>query len=345
MTKHFHQVRHHAKKHEEAAQTLKNMLKRYNPKKEKVAGVFLTTFFIVLFSLLIFRNWGNIIDIFTPEPKQITQLDTEGYKTGAMGILQVDRQATQDYRKRLNSILTNGSMAGIEVNLAFGQERGEQPQARKELLKNSVWLTNYLSRGQHLTILEQKRARALQKSVISTYYLGEKTIDINSILDTDSKILSQISNTLSVDLFQYLNQSVNRSDTLDEYLNLLKILLEKSGQRINDLQSKINFLSVNFQMVEREIQLSEETFFNNLKIFDGSESKDELAKFVGISESQVEIRAKLGAYSSLKQYYEFFRPRLENLIIAIEANRGPLIAGVKVVEIQNMSLPLIIRQR
>ena len=58
----------------------------------------------------------------------------------------------------------------------------------------------------------------------------------------------------------------------------------------------------------------------------------------------MEVRAKIGAYQSLQDYYKFFRPTLENLITAIKANRDPLIAGVKVVEIQNMTLPLIIKQ-
>ena len=212
-------------------------------------------------------------------------------------------------------------------------------------LQNSVWLTNMLSTGQHLTRLEQERARSFQKSVLTTYYLGEKTIDINSTLQTDTQILRQINNTLSVDLFQYLNQSESRADTLDNYINLLNILLEKCNERINDLQTKIAFLSANFAAQEAQIKYSEQVFFDNLKIFQGEDAEKELGQFIGVQEAQVEVRAKIGAYQSLQNYYKFFQPRLDNLLRAIKANRGPLIAGVKVVEIQNMTLPLIIRQK
>ncbi|MBU0727070.1 hypothetical protein KKA95_00110, partial [Patescibacteria group bacterium] len=86
-------------------------------------------------------------------------------------------------------------------------------------------------------------------------------------------------------------------------------------------------------------------FFNNLEIFNGPNAEENLAEFIGLEESQAEVRAKLGAYQGLLDYYSFFRPKIANLIVEIKANRDPLIAGVKVVEIQNMTLPLIIQQR
>ena len=346
MKKTAQHVRRHAKKQLEAHLKLKDLLSKYSPKKEKVLGIFWATFFIVLLTLVIFRNWGNIVDLFKPEPKLPVQaFETNGFKTGVLSVYKIEDQATQTYRNLLASILTAGSSIGAEVNLAFGKEMGVEPKTLGDSLKNTVWLTNYLSKGQHLTKLEQERAKALQKSIISTYYLGEKTIDITSTLQIDSKILSQISNTLSVDLFQYLNQASNRADALNEYLNLLNILLDKTNQRIMDLQYKIDFLVANFRAKEEEIKISEETFFQNLTIFSGPDAEEELGRFIGLREAQVEIRAKLGGYESLKGYYEFFKPRLENLIAAIKANRDPLIAGVKVVEIQNMTLPLIIRER
>jgi hypothetical protein len=346
MKKHEKHLHHRATQHQKASNQLKNLVRRYNPVKERVGKLFLVTFVVVLLTLLIFRNWGTIVDLFTPEPKPPQQtVDTDGYKTGALSVYKIDDQEVENKRKLLTSIPTEGSTTGVEVSVAFGQERGLKPASLGESLRTSVWLTNYLSTGQHQTKLIQGKAQALAKSIISTYYLGEKTVDIDSTLQTDSKILSQIKNTLSVDLFQYLNQSVNRADTLDEYLNLLNVLLEKTDERINDLQYKIDFLAANFQSKEQEISLSEDTFFQNLQIFDAPNAEEELAKFVGLREVQAEIRAKLGAYNTLQDYYKFFKPRLENLIIAIKANRSALIAGVKVVEIQNMTLPLIIKPK
>lgn len=233
----------------------------------------------------------------------------------------------------------------IETTEALAKDQAEKPVAKEDILKNAMWVTNYLSRGQHLTKLDQTSARALQKSVLATYYFGEKTVDIYSTLQMDTKLLSQISNTLSVDLFQYLNQSANRADALSGYLNLLGTLKKKSDERITDLQYKIAFLSSNAKGQEAEVRIDEKAFFDNLKIFSGSNAEDQLAQFIGLRQQQAETKAKWGAYDSLKRYYEFFRPKLDNLSRAITLNRDALIAGVKVVEIQNMALPLIIRQR
>jgi len=346
MTNPIKNIHQYAKEHEKAHERLKKLVSGQNVIKEKVLPVFITAFIITLTSILIFRNWENITGLFNPWsslPAEI--IETEGVKTGVKSVYAVDKQASFDYRNLLSSILTVGSIKAAEGNSAFGHERGIKPATIGELLKNSVWLTNYFSTGQHLTKMEQGRAKALQKSILATYYLGEKTVDIDSALQTDAQILSNIKNALSVDLFQYLNQASNRSDALDEYLNLLKTLLSKTDQRITDLDSKMTFLKSNFTTRVQEVKTSESTFFQNLKIFEGSDAEEELKNFIGLKEGEVEIRAKYGAYTSLRDYYKYFKPKLETMVKAVNANRSALIAGVKVVEVQNMTLPLVIKEK
>ena len=185
----------------------------------------------------------------------------------------------------------------------------------------------------------------LQKSILTTFYLGEKTVDINSTLEKDTLLLKQINNILSIDLFQYLNQSDDRSGTLDSYLNLLITLKEKADKRISELQSKIDFLKANADAQQTRIQTSEEEFFKQLQLLNGPNAEDEMKNFIGIKENNAEVRAKMGAYKALQQYYVYFQPRLDNLIRAIKANRDALIAGVKVTEIENMTLPIIIKEK
>jgi hypothetical protein len=335
-------IRHYAQKHHEAHLRLKELL-QYPVRHERVWHIFVGTFFIALITIMVFLNWGNIINFFTQKPAAELP-EVHGFQSGALSNYKVDVQATDINRRYMASIPSQGHITGVQTTVAVGTKETEPVVFSGNTLKNSIWLTNMLSTGQHLTRLEQERARAFQKSLLATYYLGEKTIDIYSTLQTDTQILSKIDNALSVDLFQYLNQSNSRADTLNNYLNLLTILLEKCNERINDLQSKINFLNANFASQEVQIKQSEQVFFDNLKIFQGENAEEELGKFIGVREAQAEVRAKIGAYQSLQNYYKFFQPKLDNLIKAIRANRDALIAGVKVVEIQNMTLPLIIKQ-
>jgi len=314
--------------------------------REKIWHIFLGTFVVVLLSLTIFMSWSRIINFFTPMPPVTVQIEPHGFKTGMLSNYKVDGQASDRYEKYMASIPAAGHLYGLETtNLVGNQEEKAATIFPENALKNSIWLTNMMSTGQHLTKLDQKRAVAFQKSLITTYYLGEKTVDINSTLQSDTQLLSQVNNALAVDLFQYLNQSEDRAVTLNNYINLLQILLDRTNKRINDLDSKIKFLEVNFGAQETQLQASEQKFFDNLKTFNGPDAEQELAKFIGVQEDQSEVKAKIGAYKGLQDYYKFFQPKLDNLITAIKANRDPLIAGVKVVEIQNMTLPLIIKQQ
>lgn len=350
----IHHVRYHAKKHQEAYTNLKNLLKGYIH-TENVWPVFIKTFLLAIVSITIFLNWDSVISLF-PSEEQITtttqtkviepeKIKVHGYQSSTLSNYKVDLQSTDIYKRYMSSIPSLGHIMGIQTSYIIGQNKNKEiTELKKETLNTSIWTTNTIGTGQHLTSMEQRSAQALQKSILTTFYIGEKTININRTLSNDTKLLSQINNALSVDIFKYLNQSNNRSNTLNNYLNLLSILSEKSNKRITELNSTVNFLQTNSVAKEQQINLSEDIFLENLKIFNGPNAETELGKFIGLQEGQTEIQAKMGAYKELLNYYNFFNPKLTNLIKEIKVNRDPLIAGVKVVEIDNMTLPIIIKQ-
>ncbi len=347
--KHIRHVRHHAKKHEEAHRSLKDLLSRALH-TEKVWDIFVGTFVVAILTIAIFFNWGNIVSFFGGSGEEAQEIAEEeqttsfyGFQTGVLATYQINGQTADQYIRFIRQIPGGGYEKGLEAASAVGDAQKAEAEERQDAFMGSIMLSTELSKGYHLTPV--RTARSLQKSVLATYYLGEKTINIDSTLQTDARLLSQINNALSVDVFAYLNQSANRADSLDNYVNLLETLNQKAIERTADLTSVINFLNANFQSQEQVVNVTEENFFANLEIFDGENAEEELGRFIGLQQEQSEIRAKMGAYDGLKSYYEFFLPRLDNLIRAIKANRDPLIAGVKVVEIQNMTLPLIIREQ
>lgn len=348
VTKPIRHVRHHAKKHHQSHETLKRLVNR-PLLKERIWDIFISTFLITLTTLIIFLNWGNIVSFVSGGNSlhRGSQEDlnwVDGFNTGIRGSYRVDEQIGRQVKEIGRMLGSNGWELGIRTsrNLQAGLiQRNEQ---NNDTLKGSIQLTTDLSKGSHLTGLKKGQTLGLQKSLITTFYVGEKSITIDDTLALDTRLLQEINNTLRVDLFQYLNQATVRADALDNYLNLLQTLQEKAIARINDLNSKINFLSSNATSQENELQIQEEVFFQNLEMFNGPQAQKNLKEFIGIQKEQSETRAKLGAYQNLRDYYEVFLPRLENLTRAIRANRDALIAGVKVTEIQNMTLPLIIRE-
>lgn len=369
-------IRHQAKKHEAAHKRLKDLLGR-KLYVEKVLGLFILVFLMSVVTLLLFFNWSKITDFGTriitdffnkapqtqvhePE-KPVTTLATHGFKTALLVNYQINGQTADQYIRRLRQIPNNGYEKGIKALQVIGGKQqtppknpstphsqtqtnqGVQDEVRQNAFADSIFLSTDLSKGKNLTPLSS--TQGLQKSILATFYLGEKTVDITSTVKTDASLLGKINNALSVDIFKYMNQSSDRADSLDNYLNLLNTLKDKASARSLDLASVINFLSNSLSSQEVAVGATEKNFFANLKIFEGNNAEKELSDFIGLQKGQSEIRAKIGAYKGLKDYYDFFLPKLDNLIRSIKANRDPLIAGVKVVEIQNMTLPLIIKQK
>lgn len=347
--KHIRHIRHQAKKHEAAHTHLKKLLRR-NLHVENVRSLFIATFLITMVSLIIFFNWGNIISLFT-KPQNLnyeTEVekpirDVKGFKSGILSNVQVNRGVMEQYVKYLKQIPAEGHLKGLKALDIMSKKNEEKAEQSEDIFLKSISLTTSVSKGAHLRPMSG--AKGLQKSIMATFYLGEKTVNIDSAIQSDAQLLGKINNALSVDIFQFLNQSLDRADALDNFLNLLIILKNKGAERSQELGSVMSFLSGNFKSQETVVNLSEDTFFTNLKMFQGENAEEELKTFINLQQGQSEIRAKMGAYQALKGYYDFFLPKLDNLIRAIQANRDPLIAGVKVVEIQNMTLPLIIKEK
>lgn len=343
-------VQNQAKKHHQNHKELKYKIDRYRPIKENWFPFFLLTFVVTLFSLYIINQSDRLLSIvYNSDPKPILVTDEEpenpAIKTNGGRIGMESNYLANELLKNSKSepdpITISGYLKGVKANQALGKKR--ESSVNQNIILGSIWNHYFLGSGQNLTHFNQNKTQLLQKSILSTYYLGRKTIDLKSSIQNDSQLLSQIRNILSVDLFQFLNQSTNRADGLDEFLRLLKNSLSKTDKRIEELSSTINFLDDQSNSQNNQINLSEDRFFENLSIFDGQDAEEELSRFIGLRKTDAEIKAKLGAYNELRAYYQFFKPKLESLINEINLNRDALIAGVKVTEIQNMQLPLIIR--
>ncbi len=321
-------------------------------------SVFVSTLILALSLILIAFNWSRLKNSFkdsvpdapietseqAPEPSEPMEEPVRGFELGNQAMIQLDALQSDRFFKNVNSFAPTGFQLGIDATLALNEGQKSIESKRESAFMSSVQLTNDLLNGQHLSDGQNESSGILQKSLLATHYLGETTVMIDSALQNDSAMLSKINNALAVEIFPYLNQADDRADSLDNYVTLLKNLKSTAETRSLELQSTIGFLEGNYEAQERSITILEEQFFVNLESFEGGTADENLQEFIAIGQQQTEVRAKIGAYQVIKDYYDLFIPYLDNMIASIEANRDPLIAGVKVVEIENMVLPLIIRE-
>lgn len=353
MLNHKEHIRRHAERHHERHLKLKELLKNMPP-KEKVGGLFAATLVTAFLAMAVYSQWESIREAFTP-PVAPPPPQTHGFKTGAIASLKIEKQANTAYENVLAKIPAAGGGDGVRTAALLGKkpektiglkiETGLTIEPLGPRVTPPVKTTHEIGGGQALTPLSYQKASVFQKSVLAVYYLGQRPADEVSPLQSDIQILGQLNNALSIDLFAYLNQSIDRSESLNSYLNLLDALLSKTDRRLSDLNAKIAFLEAGEVSQQNRTNTTETAFFDQLKNFDGPTAEKTLEEFINLQENSAESKARLGAYRGLRDYYNFFRTRLMTMTEAVKANRDALIAGVKVTEIQNMTLPLIIRDK
>ena len=241
MKKHFRHVRHQAKAHHKAHRDLDELLKK-DLFTEGVLGIFLSTLIITTSVLLILFNWHRLSDILSTdgvinrvevaEEKPIKEAviepfnATQGAISGAVAVYETSRISEETYVDKLLNTPSETYEKGATESI-------KPPKSKPQLyssFNSATFLTNHLSEGGYVNSL--RSGNIFQRSILSTFYLGEKTTSVNSSLQADSRILSQINSALSVDVFAYLNQSVNRANSLDSYLNLLKTLQETAEKTL-----------------------------------------------------------------------------------------------------------------
>lgn len=356
MRKSTKNLRNAAKRHlKEHGHLKKTLEKPFHP--ERLFEFFLGTLVVGLLTLVIFFNWDKITQQFSqwaaPSPEEIQEQAEEkqkeevlagikGYELGIKAGQIFSEQAAMEHQQVLQNLAPTGYRAGVGLIEVLNHPAKQTDEERRQGFLKAMLFSKQLGTG--MTVRENPAQSRFLQTILWSQYLGEKDNNITNTLEEDTTLLSKIQNAVEVDVFAYLSQSVNRADSLDDYVNLLKTLSETTQKRLLEIQAQLDFLAADFESQEVTITTTEETFFENLGEFDGSKANQDLAEFITLTQQQSEIKAKVGAYQQLQKYYTFYLPQLDNRIRTIEANREPLIAGVRVVEVENMALPLIVEE-
>lgn len=148
--------------------------------------------------------------------------------------------------------------------------------------------------------------------------------------------------SLQVDVNELLNQSSNRYEAIEDYLNELDYLQYLGRQNLAALEESSETSVQTFNSIEAAKNEHEEQFFSELQDLDAPAALSALNAFVAKGEVLVRLRAE---HSALQQLIGYYEQALEALAIRqkdVELNREALIKGVQVVEVQGSTLNLIL---
>lgn len=154
--------------------------------------------------------------------------------------------------------------------------------------------------------------------------------------------LGHIQNALNTDFFELLNQTPRRSEALERYIQSLRILLEKSREMALLVNQEMATFQAEFNSLKGGKADTEKAFFEQVDSFQSEASGELLENFIQISQRMVDLKSRNLALNKLRSFYDAALAKLDARIRDLEANREALIKGLKVYDIRNSDLNIIL---
>lgn len=169
---------------------------------------------------------------------------------------------------------------------------------------------------------------------------SDNSDDLSKYINDFAKIFA----SLEVDVNELLNQSSNRTDTLNDYVSELNYLSYLAAQNLASLEGESESLAEKFTAIEEQKEANELRFFTELQDLDAPAANTAFETFIDEGQDIVRLRAEFNARQKLISYYEQAVAILERRSLDIELNREALLKGVRVVEVEGSDLNLIIQE-
>ena len=158
-------------------------------------------------------------------------------------------------------------------------------------------------------------------------------------------LLRKIDNARKLDVYEYLNQYVDRRAALQNYLVQLNTLLMEADASKNTILQELARIDAEYTATADEKDTYEVTFFDAMSGFNGEKAYDYLQLFTEASQKRVKQKADYNALralnDSLSASISVLSPRIQDISINAEA----LMKGVKVFEVSGSNIDAIILQQ
>lgn len=156
-------------------------------------------------------------------------------------------------------------------------------------------------------------------------------------------VLRDLQNVYEVDIYDLLDQSVDRRTTMERHLAEMQALIAEGESIFSDINVIMINLDGAYANVVGERDLYEQQFFNSAEALYGEQAYTNLGAFVETSQDVAEIRAYYNAYKVLRDMYvnsiNVLRPRYDDILV----NQEAIIKGIRVFDVPGSDIDAIIR--
>lgn len=173
------------------------------------------------------------------------------------------------------------------------------------------------------------------------YGFGKEVVYVKNRFINYVNYLAKIRYANQVSIQSVLKGKTDRSVTLEKYLTEAKAVFDEGNKLRKELNVQVDDLKISVNSINSDKDRFETDFFASLAETEAEKSQTLLVKFVEVTQTQVDLKAKLAALSKLSEYYEADLVLMKIKLDAIEKNKQALITGVTVVETPGVDLNLV----
>lgn len=154
-------------------------------------------------------------------------------------------------------------------------------------------------------------------------------------------LLKRMQNAYETDINSLLAGTTDREGELNNHLTLLKRLRDDANILLQKLKGDREVFKTELEKSESKRDSFEQGFFRELDVLNPS-SGEFLNQFISEAKISLDLKARFKAFEKIIQLYESAIPKFDARIRDIELNKEPLVKGIKVFDIEDSDIKLIL---
>lgn len=225
-------------------------------------------------------------------------------------------------------------------------EGGEEvvPEVARDLFGEGAGVVSGLTFGIEFRLPEIRAISSFgnDAGAFSGLSFGVKELFSSEELVLYLDLLRRLENAYATDVYNVVDQSVERGAALDAHIALIASLITEAGDALVKSDQELAALRLRFEALSAARDLYEEQFFNALDLFEGQAAQVNFDSFVAFTTEVQVVRARFNALGTIADQIEssltFLRPRYQDILV----NQEAILEGVRVFDVPGSEIDAII---
>ncbi|MFA6521391.1 MAG: hypothetical protein WCT53_03345 [Candidatus Gracilibacteria bacterium] len=240
----------------------------------------------------------------------------------------------------LIGVLIFGGISGYKYfkNRSAKQVTVEQPKPPTDISSEQSGISTVSNIGK---IAEITTEMVGATGIASTTSIGKEEEGATELADY-VLTFRQLQNAYAVNLNELLNKSINRRQTLENHLAVLRNLYNESKDKNTRLIEDITKIQAQYGELQVKQDADDKQFFEQMNALNPQATQDSLSDFILVSREMTALKARFKALQKIQSFYGTGLNKFALRIRDIELNAEPLIAGIKVYDVTGSDISLIV---